>query len=78
MFVHLKERKAGSRKRDWKCQVANAFMLQTVVQEAGVNQEREDGLCEGGFAVKRRNREVGSVPGAALRTGSGLGESAGP
>ena len=60
MFVHSRERKAGSRKRDWKCQVANAFMLQMVVQEAGVNWEREGGSCEGGFAVKRRSREVGS------------------
>lgn len=60
LFVHSKERKAGSRKRDWKCQVANAFMLQTEVQEAGVNREREGGLCEGGLAVKRRSREVGS------------------
>lgn len=33
---------------------------------------------DGASCLNRRNREVGSVPGAALRTGSGLGESAGP
>lgn len=50
--------KTGSRKKRSEVPGSKCIHAADGGPGAGVNQEREDGLCEGGFAVKRRNREV--------------------